>query len=241
MGSAYNSYFQQAISSIELIEETTSNAALANVVQLSAFNLGFPTVVMVRTPSVNESFLDHLYLNTRDDSFTAEYFSNSLAQQDPVVDYLQDARQPFKWSDAYKDTRLKGAKQVHDLAAAYGMMDGYVISVAQMGSIGVLSASIGKEKVAPDACRALQLIGTYALSKFQINERNQLPLIRLHKREQECLQWIAIGKTDQEIATIIGLSPNTVRMYVEQAKDKLGTSNRTAAVVKAIRHSAISI
>jgi LuxR family transcriptional regulator, quorum-sensing system regulator BjaR1 len=241
MLSDQNSYFQQAMFAIEVIEEATSNAVLADIVQLSAFNLGFPTIVMTRTPSAYESYQDCLYVNTRDDEFTAEYFKNNMTQNDPVIEFFQDTRQPFKWSDAHQGADLKIQKQVHDLAESYGMIDGYVMSVEQMGSIGILSASLGTEKIAHDAYRALQLIGTYALSKFQINERKQLPVIKLHSRERECLQWIAIGKTDQEIAMIIGLSPNTVRMYVEQAKDKLGTPNRTAAVVQALRRSAISI
>jgi LuxR family transcriptional regulator, quorum-sensing system regulator BjaR1 len=241
MVSQSHSYFQQAMSAIELIESATSKHQLADIVQFSIYNLGFPTVAAMRLPSANEALQECLYVNTRQDDFIGEYFEAELAKCDPVFDILYDARHPYRWSHAQRVSKMINRKRVSDLAESYDMLDGYVLHVSQMGGIGLLSVSIGREEPAADAYRALHLIGTYCLSKFQTLEREQLPMIKLHRREQECLQWIALGKTDQEIAAIIGLSPNTVRMYVEQAKDKLGTSNRTAAVVQAIRRSVICI
>ncbi|MCP4596358.1 response regulator transcription factor [Neptuniibacter sp.] len=54
-------------------------------------------------------------------------------------------------------------------------------------------------------------------------------------RESEVLHWIANGKTNREIAEILGMSPRTVNKHLEQLFPKLGVENRTAAAGVALR------
>jgi DNA-binding CsgD family transcriptional regulator len=55
----------------------------------------------------------------------------------------------------------------------------------------------------------------------------------LSKREVECLQWAAIGKTDKDIATIISLSHATIRYHIHRAGEKLYSVNRAQTIFKA--------
>ncbi|MDU6135591.1 response regulator transcription factor [Bradyrhizobium sp.] len=48
-------------------------------------------------------------------------------------------------------------------------------------------------------------------------------------REAEVLSWLSKGKTNRDIAQILGLSPRTVDKHLEQIYAKLGVENRTAA------------
>ncbi|ABQ32920.1 response regulator transcription factor [Bradyrhizobium sp. BTAi1] len=48
-------------------------------------------------------------------------------------------------------------------------------------------------------------------------------------RESEVLSWLSKGKTNRDIAQILGLSPRTVDKHLEQIYAKLGVENRTAA------------
>jgi DNA-binding CsgD family transcriptional regulator len=57
---------------------------------------------------------------------------------------------------------------------------------------------------------------------------------RLTKREQEVLSWVALGKTNAEIATILSLAPSTVRKHLENVYVKLSVRTRTAAVARFI-------
>jgi DNA-binding CsgD family transcriptional regulator len=52
---------------------------------------------------------------------------------------------------------------------------------------------------------------------------------RLTTREGEVLSWLSKGKTNRDIAQILGLSPRTVDKHLEQIYAKLGVENRTAA------------
>lgn len=60
-------------------------------------------------------------------------------------------------------------------------------------------------------------------------------------RQAEVLRWIAEGKTNDEIATILGCSANTVKMHLKDIFQRLGVHTRTAAAACAnrahIRHA----
>ncbi len=53
---------------------------------------------------------------------------------------------------------------------------------------------------------------------------------RLTNRELECMRWAAEGKTDDEVAIILGISRATVRFHLDQARNRLGAVNKTQAV-----------
>ena len=56
----------------------------------------------------------------------------------------------------------------------------------------------------------------------------------LSAREAEVLAWVALGKTNGEIAIIIGVSVRTVDKHVERVRDKLSVETRTAAAARAL-------
>ncbi len=58
----------------------------------------------------------------------------------------------------------------------------------------------------------------------------------LTKREQEILGLIAKGKTNQEIARALYISPGTVRVHVHFILQKLAVKDRTQAAVLALKH-----
>ena len=57
----------------------------------------------------------------------------------------------------------------------------------------------------------------------------------LTQRESEVLAWIAEGKTNVEIAVILGISHRTVKRHVEDILPKLGVETRIAAASVAFR------
>jgi DNA-binding response OmpR family regulator/DNA-binding CsgD family transcriptional regulator len=61
----------------------------------------------------------------------------------------------------------------------------------------------------------------------QIDER--LRNVSLTPRETEVLSWVAKGKTNRDIADILGMSPRTVNKHLEHVFEKLGIETRSAA------------
>lgn len=68
----------------------------------------------------------------------------------------------------------------------------------------------------------------------------QAPEVPLTPRETEVLSWLAKGKTNRDIADILGMSPRTVNKHLEHIFEKLGVETRTAAAALAARMQSAS-
>jgi DNA-binding CsgD family transcriptional regulator len=62
---------------------------------------------------------------------------------------------------------------------------------------------------------------------------------KLTPRQRECLTWCAVGKTSEDIATILGISEGVVRIHLQSAQHKLNCLNRTHTVAKAMAYKLI--
>jgi two-component system, NarL family, response regulator NreC len=67
------------------------------------------------------------------------------------------------------------------------------------------------------------------------------PLEKLSPREREILQLVAEGKTSQEIAERLSISPKTVDTYRSRLMDKIGVDDVAGLVRFAIQHEVISL
>jgi DNA-binding CsgD family transcriptional regulator len=64
---------------------------------------------------------------------------------------------------------------------------------------------------------------------------SRLASAALTPRETEVLSWIAKGKTNRDVADILGMSPRTVNKHLEHVFEKLGVETRAAAAALASR------
>lgn len=62
----------------------------------------------------------------------------------------------------------------------------------------------------------------------------RLKALRLTEREVEVIFWITQGKSDAEIAVILGTAHKTINKYVEKLLMKFDANNRTSAAVRAV-------
>lgn len=63
---------------------------------------------------------------------------------------------------------------------------------------------------------------------------SDLEVLGLTPREAEVLFWVARGKTNDEIATLLGIGLTTVKKHLESTFAKLGVENRTSAAAMAL-------
>ena len=63
-----------------------------------------------------------------------------------------------------------------------------------------------------------------------------LESLGLTRRQAEVLAWLAHGKANREIASILEISPNTVARHLEAIFATLGVETRTAAAAEAFAH-----
>ena len=72
--------------------------------------------------------------------------------------------------------------------------------------------------------------------EFKPDFSSPKPLVKLGltPRAAETLLWLAQGKTNPNIATILGISESTIKKHVQEVFDKLGVETRGAAAVRAL-------
>jgi DNA-binding NarL/FixJ family response regulator len=75
-----------------------------------------------------------------------------------------------------------------------------------------------------------------ARREFKLDFSSTQPLLEfgLTARAAETLLWLAQGKTNPDIATILGITESTVKKHVQEIFDKLGVETRGAATVRAL-------
>lgn len=92
-------------------------------------------------------------------------------------------------------------------------------------------ADLSRQEAMAHVFSAMEFLDLYA--RLQVTEQ---PLESLSSREIECLRWSAAGKSSDEIAIILELSPHTVVGYLKSAMRKLDSVNRMQAVARAFRY-----
>jgi len=62
----------------------------------------------------------------------------------------------------------------------------------------------------------------------------------LTHREGEALAWVALGKTNVEIGTLMGIAPDTAKQHLDHVYRKLDVATRTAAVAQLVAANAVA-
>ena len=109
---------------------------------------------------------------------------------------------------------------------------GFVSKEARREQIvdAVLACARGENVVPPDVASGL-------VSEIRLRKHDDRPA--LTQREQEILRLIAAGKSLPEIAKELYLGLTTVKTHVQHLYEKLGVSDRAAAVASAMRRGLI--
>lgn len=188
-----------------------------------------------------------MVLNTRPREYIERYKEMNYLVRDPMVTELRQTLHPFTWKDVQQRRRLSPSeRKIVDEGRDFGMNAGFIVPIVTLsGSMSVFSPCGENPDLSQRARSALEIIGIYseqvlkrALIRDQRNEAAHTPLT---PREREILQWVAAGKSDDEISEILNIGAATVTSHVENAKKKLDAFRRTYAVVQAIRFGEISL
>jgi two-component system nitrate/nitrite response regulator NarL len=109
---------------------------------------------------------------------------------------------------------------------------GFVSKEARREQIvdAVLACARGENVVPPDVAAGL-------VSEIRLRKQDDRPA--LTQREHEILRLIAAGKSLPEIANELYLGLTTVKTHVQHLYEKLGVSDRAAAVANAMRRGLI--
>jgi two-component system nitrate/nitrite response regulator NarL len=121
---------------------------------------------------------------------------------------------------------------------------GAVYEALGAGAAGYLSKDSGPDEIC-DAIAAVHAGGTVLGREVQANvagairERASRDRPALTPREAEILSMIAAGRSAPDIGKGLNLSTATVKTHLQHLYEKLGVSDRAAAVAEAMRRGLI--
>lgn len=188
---------------------------------------------------------DAIVLTNHDKDYIDEFFGKSLFFNAPMAIWAAQNSGACSWQWAI-DRRARGEtgkreNEVLDLNERMGVTAGYSISFEQTtqrakSAIGLCAKrGLSQRDVdaiwAEDGDEILQLNNVVNLKISTLPyERQGKPLT---ERQREVLQWVADGKTLQDIATIMDLNQATVEKHLRLARENLNADTTAQAVLKA--------
>lgn len=244
-----NKLATQAFEACDLMRRAQSADEIKDLLVRQMTSFGFDYLTCAAVPAPGQDPLRGVLLNTRPLDYVNHYLEHNYAFTDPAVTELRYGIATFSWTDikARRDLSRKELAIVNE-AQEFGIRDGLTIPiVTTSGSVSLVCPCGEKPELGQHARSAIELI---AMTGHQMLKRAEADLERqkrggpqefLTPREREVMQWVLIGKADDEIGDILSISAKTVNHHIENAKRKLGAARRTLALAEALRRGEISL
>ena len=170
----------------------------------------------------------------------AEWFDEqALGASDPVHRASNVTSVGFAWSRLGEMIVLtQSDRRILELARKEGIGDGFTVPAHVPGEAhGSCSfACAPDEHLAEDHLPLLQLVGAFAFEAARRMRRLRIAdsPVQLTERQRECVMWAARGKSDWEIARVLGVSEATVGEHLRNAFERYGVGKRTLVAVHAL-------
>jgi two-component system, NarL family, nitrate/nitrite response regulator NarL len=157
---------------------------------------------------------------------------------------LLDLHMPEPGAQAVLSSLSDGERRCAVIVLTVEVDGGAVHDCLSRGASGYLTKDVGADEI----CRAIRAVaegGSYLSSKAQASVTAELRTRHanapqpLSPRETEILELLATGASAPEIANRLFLSPSTVKTYLHHLYEKLGVSDRAAAVAVGLRRGLI--
>lgn len=191
------------------------------------------------------------YLSNFPEGWLSSIRSSQLYVHDPVLMASERSAAAFAWEELPRILRRLTTKQKRYMAEAEraGLSEGFTVPLHIPGEAsGVCSFATNRNRSLPRAslpaaqylsCFAFESVRNLVVAAPPVAEvAEEIP--RLTQRQLDCLVLVARGKSDWVAGKLLDISPETVRMHVNLAKDRFGVSSRTELVVRALFYGQLS-
>ncbi|MGA0538953.1 helix-turn-helix transcriptional regulator [Neotabrizicola sp. VNH66] len=187
---------------------------------------------------------DALFLTTCDADYAQRYFRGGFYARTPAFRWAErnSGACTWKWvKEAFEAGRLS-ADEVEAVRQNVGMgvLAGISVSFPEAsqrakGALGLI-ADPGMDTEAVEqlfAARKDEIVAVAQMMHLRIVQLPHLARARaLSPRQREALEWVADGKTTQDVALLMGVSPAMVEKHLRLAREALAVETTAQAVAK---------
>ncbi|MBZ4689375.1 MAG: lasR [Cereibacter sp.] len=195
----------------------------------SSFNISLDKRTVVE-------FIKNPTLTTWADSDLEQYLRDSWADRDPLLSQIDRDDSAFLWHvEDWRDH-----EDYYDYICSFGLCGGMSIPLhrapERRGAMILMSKS--EKPLTLDTLMGAKILAHMVMARAANlsvkasgsgGKRQRLSL--LSQRQREILHWVAQGKTNREIAMIIGSTRRTIDYHMQEILSKLEVPSRTTAVV----------
>lgn len=198
----------------------------------------FAYALTIKVPSLKPQ---RHFINGYPQRWLDRYLARDYFDIDPLVRHARRSTLPAVWGERiFHDS---SAQEFWEEAWSHGLKSGLSFVVCERtGTTGIFS--LARDGAMDETGQELAaLIGRgqmFASLAHQACCRLEVPKLVpqagtvLTARERECLKWSADGKTAWELGQILGISARTAVFHLNNAMQKLGATNKTQAIVRAV-------
>jgi DNA-binding CsgD family transcriptional regulator len=187
---------------------------------------------------------DAMYLSSAGPEFEKHYFRNNFFARTPLFHWSLCNEGACTWAwvrRAYLAGELTADEEwAVRQNIAIGVTSGITISfpvtsAREKGALGLLAdPGLGDAEV--EEIFSTQITGLMAVAHTMHLKLTKLPVSRrrvLTSRQREALEWVAEGKTMQDVAQIMDVSAAMIEKHLRLARQALGVDTTAQAVAKA--------
>ena len=239
--------FERIVAFIDDLRAVEAESDLGFLLAEISTELGFAHFALAHHVDLRRGSNEAIRIHNYPDEWARYHEEQDLGRSDPVHRACQLTAVGFTWSELPRMMRLTPRDlSVLSAAAAQGIGEGFTVPAHVPGELnGSCSfATAPGVRLQTEKLAIAQLVGAFAFEAarrlMRVRDGMECSAPHVSIRERECLVWIARGKSDSEIATILGISPETVHQYVKHVRASYDVVNRAQLVAHALFSGTLS-
>lgn len=179
-----------------------------------------------------------LLISNYNPEWTGHYIARGYHLFDPVIRKSLRYPSAFGWgADLIRPESPLAIRRFFCEAGDFGIRYGHTFPSGQWrGSQAAMTFATDRRHREYQNCirrhaAALQLISFLFHAGVQDMRESHLSVegVSLSKRQMQCLEWAARGKTIEEVADLLGIKRPTAKYHLDRAKAKLGVKTNVQA------------
>ena len=223
----------------------SDDRGLAGLLEETTRELGFDYFALLHHASLSSPRAGLIRIDTYPAGWESELTARGLIGADPVHHASVRTNIGFAWSELPSLVPIgRRAREVLERSRRFAIGDGFTVPVTVPGEpCGSCSFAVRTDVELPlERLLCAEQIGAHA---FRAARRiHGYPATarcpHLSRRERQCVRLLAAGKTDWEIAAILGISVETAHQYVKRARAAYDVVSRAQLVACVLRDAVVS-